>query len=42
MRSLTAGIAGVVVVDAVGHLVAGEHALVGIYDDNVVAALHEG
>ena len=40
--TLTAGVAGVGVIDAVGHLVAGEHALVGVDDDHVVAALHEG
>ena len=40
--ALSAGVAGVGVVDAVGHLLAGEYALVGIDDDNIVAALHEG
>ncbi len=40
--TLTAGIAGVVEVDAVGHLFAGKAHLVGVDDDNVVAAFHVG
>ena len=40
--ALTAGIAGEVVVDAVGPLVAGKLNFVGVDDDHVVAALNEG
>ncbi len=39
--TLTAGIAGEVEVDAIGHLLAGKAYFVGIDDDNVVAAFHE-
>ena len=40
--TLTTGIAGVVKVDAVGHFFAGENDLVGVDDDDIVAALHVG
>ncbi len=40
--ALTAGIAGVGQIDAVGPLVAGELHFVGVDDDHVVAALHVG
>ena len=40
--ALTAGVAGVGVVSAVGHLLAGENELVGVDDDHVVAAVYVG
>ena len=40
--ALTAGIAGVVEIDTVGHLFTGEAYLLGVDDDNIVAALHVG
>lgn len=40
--TLTAGIAGVVEIDVVGHLFAGENHFVGVDDDHVVAALGVG
>lgn len=40
--ALSAGISGVAEVDSVGHLFAGEDDLVGIYDDDVVAASYVG
>ena len=40
--ALAAGIAGVVQIDAVGHLFAGENNLVGVDDDYVVATFHVG
>lgn len=39
---LTAGIAREGVVDTVGHLLASENHLIGIYDDHVVATLNVG
>ena len=40
--TLAAGIAGVAEVNLVGHLFAGEDGLLGVDDDNLVAALHIG
>ena len=40
--ALTAGVAGVTKIDFIGHLIAGEDDLVGVDDDDVVAALHVG
>lgn len=40
--ALTAGIAGVVEINTVGHLLAGENNLIGVDDDYIVAALHVG
>lgn len=40
--TLTAGIAGVVEIDAVCHLLAGQDNLVGVDDDYIVAALYVG
>ena len=39
-EALATGIAGVAGVDAVGHLLAGETDLFGIYDDDVVTTVH--
>ena len=39
---LTAGVHAVAEIDAVGHLLAGEQNLVGIDDDDIVAAIHVG
>ena len=38
--ALAAGISGIALVDLVGHLLAGEDNLLGIDDDDIVAAIH--
>lgn len=40
--TLTAGITGIVQIDFVGELLAGEYNLVGVDDDDIVTALHVG
>lgn len=40
--TLATGIACVRKINAVGHFFTGEHHLVGVYDNHVVAALHVG
>ena len=42
LLALTAGIAGLVQVNLVGHLAAGENHFVGVDNDDVVAALYIG
>ena len=40
--ALTAGVSGVAEVGVIGHFLAGEDNLVGVDDDDIVAALYEG